>query len=206
MNSAVQPKANEIQYGGEHYRTEYQHWDFLIDLGYGPSYFIGCATKYLSRYLKKNGLEDLNKAKHFVQKLYEALDADPRSVAMELTNKLSTTHRIELFKMFNEANHLTDKQRSAIGGIISAKSKEDLAAVMVIINDMITEFQNPNTAPVFLPDDPNAHPGFREEGVTGGNVYHYQCVKCRDHIDVVGHVKPSCANNPGCVHRAVPAG
>ncbi len=60
-------KINEKQVGGDHYRcVDYQHWDFVCDARL--HYLIGCATKYISRWRKKNGLEDLNKALHYIEK------------------------------------------------------------------------------------------------------------------------------------------
>ena len=63
--------ANDRQVGGEHYRRGgEQHWDRIWRL-YGRGYFIGCITKYVERYQDKNGLEDLKKAQHFLEKLIE---------------------------------------------------------------------------------------------------------------------------------------
>lgn len=63
-------KANDIQVAGDHYRTPIQHWDYVIanDLGY----FEGQITKYVTRWRKKNGLQDLRKAQHFLNKLIES--------------------------------------------------------------------------------------------------------------------------------------
>lgn len=44
-------------------------WDFIIDQNLG--YLTGCIIKYLCRYKKKNGLEDLKKAKNYLEKLIE---------------------------------------------------------------------------------------------------------------------------------------
>lgn len=63
--------ANERQVGGDHYkRGGEEHWDRVYRL-FGPGYFVGCITKYVERYQFKNGLEDLRKAEHFIQKLIE---------------------------------------------------------------------------------------------------------------------------------------
>jgi hypothetical protein len=52
----------------DHYRAEYQHWDFVIDAGLG--YLEGNATKYLARYRRKGAWrEDLEKALHYIEKL-----------------------------------------------------------------------------------------------------------------------------------------
>jgi len=60
-------EANGYQIGGDHYRLQlYQHWDMVYDTRL--NYFLSCATKYLSRYHRKNGVEDLQKAKHFLEK------------------------------------------------------------------------------------------------------------------------------------------
>ena len=61
--------ANDYQHGGEHYATEYQHWDFVSDLEL--HYLIGCASKYLTRWRDKNGVEDLRKAHHYLEKAIE---------------------------------------------------------------------------------------------------------------------------------------
>lgn len=64
--------ANARQVGGAHYQTgATQHWDLLH-----PEYHIGNATKYLSRWRKKNGLQDLEKASHYIEKLLEGAGLD----------------------------------------------------------------------------------------------------------------------------------
>tara|TARA_R110002020_G_scaffold376130_3_gene587276 strand:+ start:5001 stop:5267 length:267 start_codon:yes stop_codon:yes gene_type:complete len=63
--------ANTKQVGGDHYKTGgEQHWDMMWRL-HGEAWFVGCITKYLFRYKKKNGLEDLEKSKHYLEKLIE---------------------------------------------------------------------------------------------------------------------------------------
>ena len=65
--------ANQTQVGGDHYRSDgIQHWDLITD-NYGPTYLLGCATKYLARHRKKNGKQDLEKAEHYLRKLSEKL-------------------------------------------------------------------------------------------------------------------------------------
>jgi hypothetical protein len=63
--------ANDKQVGGNHYKKGgEEHWDRQWRL-YGPGYFIGCVTKYVERYQDKNGIQDLQKAVHFLEKLIE---------------------------------------------------------------------------------------------------------------------------------------
>lgn len=63
-------KADETQVGGAHYKAmEYEHWNFVVHAEL--DYFCGQITKYVSRYRRKNGLQDLQKARHFLVKLTE---------------------------------------------------------------------------------------------------------------------------------------
>lgn len=66
--------ANDTQVGGSHYKARdgVQHWDLMIQLG--VPYTIACATKYIWRWRDKNGLEDLRKAVHYIQKTIECVD------------------------------------------------------------------------------------------------------------------------------------
>lgn len=63
--------ANDTQVGGTHYKQGgEEHWDRQWRL-HGRGYFVGAITKYVERYHLKNGLQDLRKAKHFLEKLIE---------------------------------------------------------------------------------------------------------------------------------------
>jgi hypothetical protein len=62
--------ANDIQVGGEHYKSNFQHWDFCAE-EFGTGYFKGNITKYVARWRKKNGVQDLQKARHYLVKLIE---------------------------------------------------------------------------------------------------------------------------------------
>ena len=61
--------ANDRQEGGDHYAGDYQHWDWVTDIGL--HYLLGCASKYVCRWRKKNGQEDLKKALHYLEKAQE---------------------------------------------------------------------------------------------------------------------------------------
>ena len=60
----------EKQVAGNHYKdlpiqpVEYIHANAL-------GYFEGCVVKYISRWRAKNGVQDLEKAKHYVELLIE---------------------------------------------------------------------------------------------------------------------------------------
>ena len=62
--------ANDKQVGGSHYKKGgEQHWDLMIT--YEVPYTLGCATKYLFRWKDKNGIQDLTKALHYLEKTIE---------------------------------------------------------------------------------------------------------------------------------------
>lgn len=75
--------ANERQVGGSHYQAgdKPQHWDIVAmhDL----DYFQGQITKYVMRWKKKNGLQDLQKAAHFLQKYIELNTPKPQETMKE---------------------------------------------------------------------------------------------------------------------------
>lgn len=77
--------ANEKQIGGGHYKASDtmqataealgynkppEHWDMVLMRGY--NYLQGNASKYLDRYDKKGTpIQDLEKAKHYIEKMIE---------------------------------------------------------------------------------------------------------------------------------------
>ena len=75
--STVKPSrvdANAIQHGGNHYKDmRIEPWDYISANEIG--FLDGNAIRYLSRWKSKNGIEDLKKAAHFVQKLIEVEEA-----------------------------------------------------------------------------------------------------------------------------------
>lgn len=70
-------EANEYQIGGNHYAGKYQHWDYVVDTN--MPYLLACATKYVTRWDKKNGVEDLRKSIHYLSKAEERGVYMPRS-------------------------------------------------------------------------------------------------------------------------------
>lgn len=67
--------ANDIQHGGNHYKqfTGFEPWDVVVAWNLG--YLEGTALKYIARWRHKNGVEDLKKAIHFLQKAVEVEEA-----------------------------------------------------------------------------------------------------------------------------------
>jgi hypothetical protein len=61
---------NSRQVGGDHYKGKtVQPWDFIAanELGF----FEGNVVKYVTRWKDKGGVQDLHKARHYLDKLIE---------------------------------------------------------------------------------------------------------------------------------------
>jgi len=70
--------ANEIQVGGDHYKSKkVQPWD-AMECWMSPEQFEGFlrgnVIKYIARYKDKDGLKDVQKARHYLEKLIECLE------------------------------------------------------------------------------------------------------------------------------------
>ena len=80
---AVEPKpALAVQTGGRHYKDmKIQPVEYINANGLG--FMEGSVIKYISRHRNKNGVEDLKKARHFIDLLieleYPNVDIDNRS-------------------------------------------------------------------------------------------------------------------------------
>lgn len=86
---------NDSQVGGSHYKSSFQHWDLVTCLK--MSYFHAQITRYVTRWRKKNGLEDLEKALHYTVK-YIAVEEERHA----FDNKVLTN--------YIEVNALTEEE------------------------------------------------------------------------------------------------
>ena len=62
-NKSFFEKACDRQEGGDHYKLKIQRYHFIMDNGL--NFFQGNVIKYVCRYRFKNGIEDLEKIKHY---------------------------------------------------------------------------------------------------------------------------------------------
>lgn len=80
-------KTKETQVGGNHYKNmAIQPTEYITKNGLG--YIEGNIIKYISRYRSKNGLEDLEKAKHYLEMLME----DYRNQPLRAGDKIQMNH------------------------------------------------------------------------------------------------------------------
>ena len=69
FNIGNEMNANDKQIGGQHYQLSIQPWDYIIANNIG--YLEGNVIKYVSRWQDKGGVDDLRKARHYLDKLIE---------------------------------------------------------------------------------------------------------------------------------------
>lgn len=97
-----------------HYASKYMHWHFVKDVGMG--YFDGCATKYVTRWRTKDGVEGLKKSLHFVNEMIR--DENHPMVAIPRTkSKPELFACIERFSRINDLHELEEQivARLALG-------------------------------------------------------------------------------------------
>ena len=73
------------QEGGTHYQMPIQPVEFIVknEIPYREANII----KYVVRYKDKNGLEDLKKAKHYLEMLIEEFTVHPKPGSIIMTDK-----------------------------------------------------------------------------------------------------------------------
>jgi predicted DNA-binding protein (UPF0278 family) len=137
---------NKYQVGGDHYKTPYEHWDFVLDTGMG--YLEGCATKYVSRWRKKAGLADLQKAEHYIVKLMEnhALFLD-----RVRQRRPSVYPQVERFR---EANGLSATEAEICFALASWVAPHDIDHALVLTRQLIQSCIDPKSVPA---TDSNKH-------------------------------------------------
>lgn len=127
--------ANDHMVGGEHYRpgSTYQHWDYVRDCLKGR-YLEGCITKYVSRHRYKNGLDDLKKAYHYLEKLIEDWEIDGPMLTSDATIASTVVTQCE---RFIEGQRLIGDERQIVRSLSSWRNVGDLHYCAVAIRHLI---------------------------------------------------------------------
>jgi len=124
--------ANKTQVGGNHYQSAFQHWDLVNSVLRGR-YLEGCITKYVSRWRSKNGLQDLQKAEHYCQKLIETYSFGH---CPAMGNDLGRLTEAELFCA---TNALGPYETATIKGLSVWCNIKDLRNVHTAIKELIED-------------------------------------------------------------------
>jgi hypothetical protein len=125
-------KANESQIGGTHYKTQYEHWDLAVAIPLG--YLEGCATKYVCRWRKKGGIQDLIKAMHYLEKLIEV-------TSYPIHRNLSLSEiDVEVFR-FVDVNNLNVLEGEFIHTLCTYREPVDLLVALDCLREIIGNVQ-----------------------------------------------------------------
>ena len=126
--------ANDIQFGGQHYKTTGpQHWDVIDQYGY--PYLEGCATKYLLRHHAKNGKEDLQKAWHFCTKIAEQAGKMPHGLRASTEEDFAPGEVVR--DMMDSAGCMDTEIRLAITCLLGPMDVSQAQLIAGVIKDAI---------------------------------------------------------------------
>jgi hypothetical protein len=74
LEEQAELSANDIQINGDHYKKlPIETWDYIA--ANNLDYFQGNVVKYITRWKDKDGIADLKKAQHYLQKYLEIAEA-----------------------------------------------------------------------------------------------------------------------------------
>lgn len=135
-------KANDIQIGGQHYKkAEFQPWDWDR---YGVGGLEWTAIKYVTRYKDKGGVEDLKKAKHYVEKLIEDYKHWYRYNKLIKDSNKSLDQIEKLLNAYHLQNNLDDLQVAFVEAMLYWHTDIMLAHSISLIQDMIDAYSTSN--------------------------------------------------------------
>ena len=126
--------ADDKQIGGDHYKVQYQHWDFIRDVGF--DYMEAQVAKYITRWRRKNGVQDLEKALHFAEKMFE-----------ERTKAYGTLTE------YADSNNLNPEERGLLMHLVSGDLHTLREMLKVIIKDHHPQIKD-GPGPGYVNQDP----------------------------------------------------
>ena len=137
MEEGKEKSALDEQVGGDHYRKlGIQPIELIRDIN--ANFFQGNVIKYVTRYKDKNGIKDLEKARHYLELM--------RELKPQTDTKLSQEYLLEAVANYSTGNNLGDFERDIILSIIYNGGEEgipdeniDIAILLVssLINKLI---------------------------------------------------------------------
>jgi len=169
------------QIGGNHYGGhEFQHWDLVAACK--TDYFAAVATKYLVRWRSKGGIQDVQKAVTYIDKLIEA--------GIEPTGEMSIVE--ENMPRYVEMNKLPQLEAEASRLLFGWQTFDDLLEAREIMVRLIqVEVCSwPEMAPLLSQIKPDGWQGYTFEGAKE-NRYWFRCVHCRHRFHVAVDQPPS---------------
>ena len=129
-------KASERQVGGTHYAGEVQHWTYCIrsetpNLEYA-------ASKYVARWRKKAGVQDLEKAIHYLEKRIE-------SVNLHIGTMKGGIYLPLMFGEFTSSTNCTVEEAAILYSIMHWTKVSELQTAIARIRILIQQAQEEET-------------------------------------------------------------
>ncbi len=128
---------NERQVAGGHYKSSYQHWDY-VRLALDSRYLEGCLSKYVYRWRKKNGLQDLLKAQHYYEKI---LDLYRAGVYDAPAGNEEAFHEALGFAGTNGFDAFRSDEGRILVILCGWASEQDLLVVGTLLNALVAKAQ-----------------------------------------------------------------
>lgn len=140
--------ANSYQVGGSHYVGAVQHWD-VVEQVYCGRYFESCASKYVLRHRKKDGVKDLAKARHFCEKLRQEYSGGRvesmatlharRSATARFNGQLShQAYAVEVTRCFDEFTAgSNDIEKAVMWALVYWTDADVLGKIIAALSEMI---------------------------------------------------------------------
>lgn len=140
--------ANEHQVGGSHYKNaeQFEHWDLCLAVGMG--YLEGNATKYVSRWRKKAGLQDLQKALHYVDKLLEWMGDRFPVDTREFPTPEDKQQTFDALGRFAQINDLSPLERHFVMRLATWSGRDEVEEARVVLLKLIDHASDSSVAQV----------------------------------------------------------
>lgn len=182
--------ANDKQVGGDHYKqhgeTGEQHWDRVARIGL--DYMQAMITRYVERCWDKHGIQDLQKAAHFIEKYIEQARSNGRE------GKLESKEKDMVAQLKRAEEDMSKRLRYLLEHHVTGED-----GVFMFPDGISFECKNREA-------DPMQHYStarFSFEGIKENKV-HYRCRVCRMHVHIALHQQPLDVH-PVCGSDATPA-
>ena len=148
-------EADKNQVYGHKYMGQYQHWDLVLSCDL--DYLAGNSTKYVVRWRKKDSLNDLHKALHYLNKLEESRDKP-------LARLMSFEEIVCEVNTFSDVNKLSVLERSFVCMLSTWQTRDELKMAREILFLLFDEAEALDKGAVSKPLTEENHYSEREEG------------------------------------------
>lgn len=154
--ASYHPKTpNDYQIGGNHYKTDYEFWDFATDIQMRGLEFG--AGKYLARFGTKEdepALKDLQKVAHYIEKIISRVETKAHKPShfeplsnLQANLKINPTRDIARFITTLNGHSFKPKAVAALILLSTWSSLDDLWSAFTYVKELIAE-EGPGEDPI----------------------------------------------------------